>query len=281
MNTAFKTTEGRQAVLSYYDNMMDMLSVPHERIQVHTRHGHTSIIAAGDRNDPPLVLLHGSSMNAAMWIGDIPKYVTRFRVYAPDIPGEPGRSDERQLPFGTDEYADWLLDVFAALGIERAALCGASLGGFLAVKFAAAHPGRVAKLALLCPAGIGSQNHAFKDVAMELLPRGEEGINELLRRINGEGPIPEIMLNYQKLIAFCFNARQEPIPVFGDAELRRLSIPGIVFVGGKDIMLRSDETAARVRSLLPHFQVMELPNLGHSLAGLGGEVCEFLLRARL
>ncbi len=113
---------------------------------------------------------------------------------------------------------------------------------------------------------------------MRLLPQGEAGVNELFRLINGGNEIPEVMLNYQKLIAFCFNARQEPIPLFTDEELSRLTMPGIVFLGEKDIMLNSNETAARVRRLLPHFEVVEFPSLGHSLAGQGDDVLGFLVK---
>ncbi len=279
MNKAFKSSEAREAVLGYYEQMMGLLSVPHEHVFVDTCCGRTSMIACGDRENPPLILLHGSSMNAAMWIGDLPKYAAHFRVYAPDLPGESGYSDERQPAFDADDYGNWLADAMDGLGIQRASIVGASLGGFVALKFAVAHPGRATKLALLCPAGIGGQNHAFKDVAMRLLPQGEAGVDELLRQVNGGNEVPEVMLNYMKLIAFCFNARQEPIPVFSDAELGRLGMPGIVFVGTKDIMLRSDETAERVRRLMPGFEVVEIEGAGHSLAGVGGDVARFLERA--
>jgi siroheme synthase (precorrin-2 oxidase/ferrochelatase) len=56
-------------------------------------------------------------------------------------------------------------------------------------------------------------------------------------------------MNYIKLIAWAFNSRQEPIPIFSDEELSRLLMPLIVFVGKKDIMLRSDETAERIAKL--------------------------------
>ncbi len=278
MNKAFLSAEGRSAVLSYYEDLIKRLGAAHERIAVKTRYGDTSLIAAGDPANPALILLHGSSMNAAMWIGDIPQYAEHFRVYAPDIPGEPGYSDEGQLPLDTGDYAEWLLGVMDALGVKRAALVGASLGGFLAVKFASAHPERVTKLALLAPAGIGGQNEAFGRLAMKLLPEGEAGVDALLKKVNGGSTVPEVILRYQKLIAFCFNARKEPIPIFTDEALMRLTMPGIVFVGLQDIMLKSDETAARVKALLNHFEVIALPDLGHSLAHQGDEIRTFLMK---
>lgn len=273
---AFRTQEGKEAVLQYYDLLLEHLVVPHEKLNINTRFGSTFILAAGDTANPPIVMLHGSSMNSAMWIDDINALCHGYRIYAPDIPGEPGRSDGTQLPFDTSDYADWLLDVIEGLSLDKCILGGASLGAWLAAKFAIGHPDRISRLLLLCPAGIGSQNHAFKDIALSMLSKGEEGVNELFAQINGGEPVPEAILNYSKLIAIAFNARQEPIPLFSDEELTQLTMPSITFVGTKDIMLHSDETAARIAKLLPHAEIVTLPEKGHSLSGLANRMLPFL-----
>jgi len=273
---AFKSDEGKEAVINYYNMLLSNLTVPYEEISIGAGLGDTFILAAGDKSNPPVILLHGSSMSSAMWINDINQMSADYRVYAPDIPGEPGKSHEDQLPLDTDDYSNWLFEILGGLEINKAILAGASLGAWLAVRFAVNHPERVKKLALLCPAGIGSQNHAFKDIALSLLTRGEEGLNELFTEINGGNPIPEIILNYQKLIAFSFNSRQEVIPTFTDEELKRLNMPCIVFVGGKDIMLQSDETAERVSRLVPTAEIVVLPDRGHSLSGLAGQMMCFM-----
>lgn len=273
---AFKSQEGKESVLSFYGTLLENLTVPHDGQTLRTRFGDTFILTAGDAANPPMIMLHGSSMNSAMWIGDINALAGSYRIYAPDIPGEPGKSDEEQLPFDTSDYADWLLDVMDALSLDSAILVGASLGAFIAVKFAVSHPERVAKLILLCPAGIGSQNHAFRDIAMSLLSKGEAGVDELFTIINGGEPIPPAIMGYQKLIAMSFNSRQELIPSFTDDELKRLTMPCKVFAGAKDIMLRSDETRERISRLLPGADVVMLPDKGHSLSGLADDMADFL-----
>lgn len=85
----------------------------------------------------------------------------------------------------------------------------------------------------MCPAGIGSQNHEFKEIALSLLQKGEKGLDELFLKINGDLPIPEIVMNYQRLIAVSFHPRQENVPIFSDEELKRLTMPSILFVGDK------------------------------------------------
>lgn len=51
-------------------------------------------------------------MNSSMWVNDIKKYYKKYRVYVLDLPGEAGRSDERQISFDTSDFDDWLYDVF-------------------------------------------------------------------------------------------------------------------------------------------------------------------------
>lgn len=272
----FKNEEGKRAVLDYYDKLLGKINIPYEKLTIATTYGTAYALSAGNRENPPLVLLHGSSMNSAMWIKDIETFSSHYRVFAPDLPGEPGHSSEEQLPFDSADYVVWLREVFDALPIVRADLAGISLGGWLAAGFACTHPDRINKLALLCPAGIGGQNHAFKEIALSLLPRGEEGVNELFRMINGNKPIPDIMLNYQKLIAAVSNSRMETVPLLTDHQLKQLSMPSLLIVGEKDIMLNSAETAARYRAILPDSQIISLPDAGHSLTGLSAEIMSFL-----
>jgi pimeloyl-ACP methyl ester carboxylesterase len=72
-------------------------------------------------------------------------------------------------------------------------------------------------------------------------------------------------------IAICFI-----IPIFRDDEIKRLSMPVALFVGGKDIMLHSYKTADRLHKLLPHSQINVLPREGHSVTRLSAEIMSFL-----
>ncbi len=271
MMKAFKSQEGRDAVISYYNMLLNHLTIPYEKITIPTRFGDTFALSAGDKQKPTVLLLHGSSMSSAMWLNELMILAPHYHVIAPDVPGEPGQSCEDQLPLD-HSYAEWLLDFMRALHIKKANLVGNSLGGWIALRFATLHPHQVEKLVLLAPAGIGSQNPAFGELAMKLFPKGESGIEELFIQVNGGTPIPEIILNYQKLIMTAFNPRQVIIPLFSDDELARLNMPCLLFVGGKDIMLKSEETVERAKRYMPACQVVEFPERGHSLVVLENEM---------
>lgn len=273
-NKAFKTQEGRDEVLKHYDMLLEKLTIPYERLNINTRHGNTFLIAAGDNTAPPLVLLHGSSFNSSMWISDILKYYQKYRVYALDIPGEAGRSDEGQLPFTTSDLDDWLYDVFNGLSISKSVVIGASLGAWLAAKFAIRYPEKIDKLVLLCPAGIGTQNKSFIFTALFHMLLGEKGIRRLFKKINGNVDMPEVILNYQRLITQNFNSRREPIPIFSDDEISGLTMPVFLFVGAKDIMLHSMETVDRMKKLVPGTRINILPEVGHSIINLTDTILE-------
>lgn len=273
---AFKSQEGKSAVLKAYNSLLENWMAPNEKLYINTRYGSTFVIASGKKDAPPLILLHGSAMNSIMWAGDVREYSRDYRVYAVDIPGEPGRSDENQLPFEGPAFAEWLKDVYDALSIRKASLIGISLGAWLSVKFSVCYPEKVDKLVLLCPAGIGTQRTSFLFKAMAYMLLGEKGMKKLYKKVNGNQPMPDEMLEYQKLIGKNFNYRREIIPLFSDSELKRLTMPVKLFVGGKDIMFHSEMTAKRLGGLLPHADINVLPEAGHVLINLTGEIAAFL-----
>jgi pimeloyl-ACP methyl ester carboxylesterase len=104
---AFKSEEGRAAVLKVYDSLLEKWPVAYETVYVSTKYGQTHIIASGEKSLPPLILLHGTSSNSAMWLGDILRYSEYYRVYAIDIPGEPGKSEKRQYSCNSPAYREY------------------------------------------------------------------------------------------------------------------------------------------------------------------------------
>ncbi|MFE5210029.1 alpha/beta fold hydrolase [Streptomyces sp. NPDC056600] len=108
---------------------------------------HLRYYEAGDASAPPVVLLHGSGPGATGWsnfsgnIGVIAQ--GGFRVLAPDMPGW-GDSDAVAAT-DMDHDAD-LIAFLDALGIEKAALVGNSMGAHTAIRFATLHPERISHL---------------------------------------------------------------------------------------------------------------------------------------
>lgn len=107
----------------------------------------------GGRRGTPIILIHGLGNSAEVWAGLMPLLSKAFLVYAPDMPGF-GKTP--LAPEGTNVtthvlYLERFLD---ALGYPRVTLVGNSLGGWIATRFAIAHPERVERLYLLNSAGL-------------------------------------------------------------------------------------------------------------------------------
>ncbi|MFD0657353.1 alpha/beta fold hydrolase [Thermocatellispora tengchongensis] len=175
--------------------------------------------------------------------------------------------------------------MLAGLGIgadDRVSLAGASLGGWMAVDYATRRPGRVERLALLCPGGIGAQKRGFLFKALALMMLGRWGRRRALELAMGatpgaEGPDDEAFMAFAILTFTHFRPRRKPLPVFGDDALRGLTMPTLVIVGGRDVMLDSADTRRRVEATMPHARVVFLPETGHGLRAQTARILSFLL----
>lgn len=99
---------------------------------------------------PALVLLHGFGGSTFDWEQFVMEPLSRKRrVIAVDLPGFGWSEREPAVTYDYDKFADRLADTFAALGLERAAVAGQSMGGGVAAVFAARHPDRVERLVLV------------------------------------------------------------------------------------------------------------------------------------
>lgn len=98
----------------------------------------------GDGAKEDLVLMHGWGCDSRIWLDVVPFLRERYRIYCLDLPGF-GRNAAHQL-WDDDER---LLGALAEALPARSHLVGWSLGGNLAMAFAARHPTRVRSLSLI------------------------------------------------------------------------------------------------------------------------------------
>ena len=183
---------------------------------VETTFGNTFVLCAPQAGKPSLFLLHGSTSNSATWLGVIPLYRKNFSVYCLDIPGEPGLSSEHRLKLSSDAPATWLASTLDALGIARSAFVGMSLGGWYALSFAIAQPGRVTALSGISSAGIAAENRLhFKNIVVRCWAsrawRGEADLLPCGR--------PRADFEQQSLVAKHFNPVTEA-RAFSDEQLK-------------------------------------------------------------
>ena len=137
---------------------------------------------------------------------------------------------------------------------------------------------RVERLALLCPGGIGRQRVGPIVMALLLKPFGAWGQRAAMRFVLGPGVPREAgeFMDYISLVYRYFRPRLEPLPVFGDDALRRLTMPVLATVGDRDRMLDSHGTRRRLLHAVPHATVDMLPGAGHMIIGRSLPILGFL-----
>ena len=142
-----------------------------------------------------MILLHGSGAGATGWSNFAPnirRLAEDFRVLALDAPGW-GRSDAAT----SDDYDHpaAVLEFMDALGIEKAALVGNSMGGMTAITFAARYPDRISHLITMGPGSFFSVPTMFGpgDGPSEGLKILQEGYRN---------PTPEVMKRLVEIMTF-------------------------------------------------------------------------------
>ncbi len=280
MSEIYKSPAAREAVEKAYRKLLDAWPIPKEELRIATSQGETFAIACGPKDGPVLIALHGAQANAAIWMFDSLTWSQTFRLYLIDVPGDAGFSSPVRPPLGGEAHGRWMDDVMAALGVQRASLVGISLGGWLALDYATRRPERVTSLALLCPAGVGRQKNLLLKV-LPLLFLGAWGQNRVREMVFGAAPdavspAARDLMAFMSLIVSNTRARPLKIPIFSDAALARLTMPVLAIVGGKDVLLDSEETRRRLQAHAPGATVHYLPDGRHFLPGQTQAIYDFL-----
>ena len=274
--SVFKTEAGRDKLRAYYSHVLSQF--PFEQQYVETTFGKTFMLTAGQESNPPIILLHGSCSNSAFWFPEIMALSNNFKVYAVDIIGEAGNSEEVRPNLSSDAFALWMKDVLGALGLERIALIGNSLGGWMALKFATAYPEYVSMLILVASSGLAQIRPQF------LLNVGEaqqtDGTVPVSPSIIGEQSLPKEVLDFMNLIVESYNPIQD-LPVYTDQQLQRLNMPVLFIDGEDDVIIDAKGSAQRLSHLIPSAEIRLLPNCGHVVTNSLEYIIPFLLNTHL
>jgi pimeloyl-ACP methyl ester carboxylesterase len=196
----------------------------------------------------PLLLTHGYSASSAMWRPNLAALAERRRVVTWDVRGH-GRSGSPREPHLYSEEASVadMAAILDACGIERAAIGGLSLGGYLSLAFHLAHPKRVVAL-LLFDTGPGyRQDDARARWNAFALSRAEAFERDGLVSLPGS---PEVVGSEHDPAGLALAARgiltQRDARVIDS--LPAIRVPTLVVVGAKDtpFLAATDFMAAKI-----------------------------------
>jgi pimeloyl-ACP methyl ester carboxylesterase len=223
----------------------------------------------------PLVLLHGFPLSMAMWDPIRPGLVQVARVVTPDLRGF-GASGKPEGDYSMATLADDVLRLADALDLERVVLGGHSMGGYVALRFAAAHRDRLAGLILVdsraeadTPEGRARRGAAVARIEREggagfldefvpnlIAPTTRERSPRFLAELRAiAAEVPDHVL------AACLRGMRDRPDSSG--VLRSLDVPALIVVGAEDA-ITPPASARAMAELLPRATLAVIPGAGHT-----------------
>src|SRR5262245_12251496 len=124
-----------------------------------------------------IVFVHAFPLNNSMWESQIKYFGKRYRVVAPDVQGFGGSIPAR--PWDMEKAGEDLRTLMDALAIDACTLVGLSMGGYIALPFAAKYPDRIEKL-VLAHTRARADNETEKANRSEMVAALQEGGIEIL-----------------------------------------------------------------------------------------------------
>ncbi len=292
----YKSTEGYQAIMSWYDEAQDSIDCAIESRFVKTRFGHTHMLVAGAEHAQPLILIPGVAGCAPLWRKQIPEFARHFRVYALDIVGQPGRSDPNPPSFLNNDYSKWLCDVLDGLHIDRAHFAGTSVGGWIVLKFGIDAPDRVRKIVMLSPTGISRAKLPVKIWLTKVLNKRKDS-NELADDLTAKsvsskspgGSFGTFDRQLARLMALCtrhyrvdrsvgvYNEQSQKVELSKGLKilrkfflsepksvLKRFKTPGLLVFGQHEVLYKPHQVAKRAKKLMPQLATEVIAGAGHA-----------------
>ncbi|MFN8371868.1 MAG: alpha/beta hydrolase [Anaerolineae bacterium] len=268
----FRSPEAAQNFLAAYDTTLALWPVAHDEQVVDTRFGKTHVNCAGSPTAPPLLLIHGAQTSSTAWYANVGALSQHFRVVAPDVIDQAGKSVPARKLLNRQECADWLSDVLDALGIERATFVGHSHGGWQVLNLALLSPQRVERLVLLSPAGI---TRLKVETFLRLVPVFVMPTKRMfywgfqwstVKRLDFRQP--EAVIDQMMVGGTSFKGQELGLGIvttFSDEELRQIDKPALLLVGDQEKAFNAQQMIERARRLMPQVRTALIPHAAHLL----------------
>lgn len=101
----------------------------------------------GPKDAQAILFIHGYPFNKSMWTRQMEEFKENYRVIACDIRGY-GHSDDKSQENSIELFERDLICFMDAIRLDKAILCGLSMGGYIALRAISSHPDRFEALVL-------------------------------------------------------------------------------------------------------------------------------------
>lgn len=235
----------------------------------------------------PIVFLHAFPLSSGMWEEQVSDLSRDYRVITLDWPGF-GKSplsvlrEDGSDADGLTGYAICLLELLDRLDVERAHLCGLSMGGYIALRLFRLAPERIRSL-ILCDTRATADTPEARQARYEMVSMirqsGEEGIERLasamIERLLGDSTLT----SNRELVSRVLNLMRQSSPVGVERALVAMAgrpdstnllpqlggssgIDTLIIVGNEDKLTPPSEMKT-LAGLVPNSSISVIEKAGH------------------
>jgi len=216
----------------------------------------------------PLVLLHGYPLDHHLWDEVAPLLKGSFDLIIPDLRGF-GESTTIDTPYTMDDFASDIAGLLDQLGIQKTAIAGHSMGGYVALAFARLYPERVNALGLVSTQILADppegKERRYKTAA-EVAEKGVGGVVEVMTSKFTSNPnwqaFARKTMEGQQPAAYIGTLKAMAERVDSTSLLSSIKYPVVVVHGDADVLIPI-ERAREVKALLPEAHLVEISGAGH------------------
>jgi pimeloyl-ACP methyl ester carboxylesterase len=216
----------------------------------------------------PLALLHGFPLDHHTWDFVAPLLEGTFDLILPDLRGF-GESTTVNEPHTLDAFASDIAGLLDHLGIQKTAVAGHSMGGYVALAFAKLYPDRISGLGLVSTQTLADPPDRKEGRYKTAADVAEKGIRGVVEAMASKFTSDEKIQNASREIM----QGQQPAAYIGALKamaerldtsslLATVEYPVVIVHGEKDSLIPV-ERAREAKSLAPHAHLVELPGVGH------------------
>jgi 3-oxoadipate enol-lactonase len=214
----------------------------------------------------PIVFLHGVGSDKSAWHPQLDHFGQARRAITFDYPGY-GESDP--APEGTtrDDYASAIISAMHELGVDRAHVCGLSLGGVVAIAMHHAAPERCASLILADTFAIHPNGPAIYqrslDGSRDLPAMAEARVDVLLAQPADPAVRREVVETMSRIDPAAYRIGAEAVWLADQRDrAEAIRVPTLVLCGAEDLVTPADLSNELVE-LIPDARMQVIAGAGH------------------
>lgn len=257
-------------LMKIYDEKTAYWPEDTEDLYIDSKYGRVHVLACGNKENPPLIMVHAASMGAHSWAENLESLLHRFRIYSVDNIGEGNKSvlkDALVYPDNQKEVADHFAFLMDHMGVGSAPLFGASNGGFIIQCFASYYPERVESLALFGPMGLTQlTGKSVMMLSIATMYPFQFVRDRVTRWAIGEDPFVNEKYGdwFDCIMKATIPSIARPVPLTTEQK-SSIDMPVLLFLGTKDQIVGDAETAKNLANDFPDISI-EILESGHLIA---------------